>query len=85
MFAHFRRQSEALIQAINRNTEELQNIKMQFRGLNVSASNCRELLSTPPKTPKIDTSELVTRLDHMTTLLADLLKVETKREKRQGY
>ena len=43
MFDNFRRQSEELIKAVHANTEELQNIKLQLRSLNVSAS-------TPPKT-----------------------------------
>ena len=82
MFKHFRQQAEALIEAVTKNTEELQSLKAQVRGIHGQAQNLTEILSTPPK---VDASGLEHRLDQITALLTDLLKVETKREKRQGY
>ena len=82
---NFREQASALIEAVNKNTEELQNLKMQVRGIHVQAQNLTELLSAPPKAPENSFFEVHLGLARLHEAITQLLELEKRREKRSGY
>lgn len=74
MFSHFRQQAEALIEAVNKNTSELLNIRMRLRN--------RPTPPTPPA-PQIDTTALQAQLTTINESLAALLAIEQKRARHE--